>query len=105
MVDFLCQTGLGLQLKRSFCVYCRKGEQIKMSAKKLYRNPNDQMIAGVCSGLADYFNIDKTIVRLIFVLLFFLGSHGILVYLILWIVMPVRPPYLEGEILDDQDKK
>jgi len=76
-----------------------------MNAKKLYRKPNEQMIAGVCSGLAEYFSLDTTIVRLLFVLLFFLGGHGILIYLILWIVMPIKPPYLEGEILDDQDKK
>ena len=76
-----------------------------MSARKLYRKPNEQMIAGVCSGLAEYFSLDTTIVRLLFVLLFFLGGHGILVYLILWIVMPVKPTYIEGEILDDQEKK
>lgn len=76
-----------------------------MNARKLYRKPNEQMIAGVCSGLAEYFSLDTTIVRLLFVLLFFLGGHGILIYLILWIVMPIKPPYLEGEILDDQEKK
>jgi phage shock protein C len=76
-----------------------------MNTRKLYRKPNEQMIAGVCSGLAEYFSLDTTIVRLLFVLLLFLGGHGILIYLILWIVMPVKPPYLEGEILDDQEKK
>ena len=76
-----------------------------MNARKLYRKPNEQMIAGVCSGLAEYFSLDTTIVRLLFVLLFFLGGHGILIYLILWIVMPIKPPYLEGEILDDKEKK
>jgi len=76
-----------------------------MNARKLYRKPNEQMIAGVCSGLAEYFSLDTTIVRLLFVLLFFMGGHGILVYLILWIVMPVKPTYIEGEILDDQEKK
>lgn len=70
-----------------------------MNSKKLYRNPNDQMIAGVCSGLADYLGLDTTIVRLIFVLLFFLGGNGILIYIIMWIVMPIRPTYLEGDVL------
>jgi phage shock protein PspC (stress-responsive transcriptional regulator) len=46
------------------------------------------MVAGVCSGLGRYLNIDPTIVRLIFVLMFLLGGHGLLVYIILWIVMP-----------------
>lgn len=76
-----------------------------MNTRKLYRKPNEQMIAGVCSGLAEYFSLDTTIVRLLFVLLLFLGGHGILIYLILWIVMPVKPPFLEGEILDDHEKK
>jgi len=76
-----------------------------MNAKKLYRKPNEQMIAGVCSGLAEYFSLDTTIVRLLFVLLLLLGGHGVLIYVILWIVMPIKPPYLEGEILDDKDKK
>jgi len=54
-----------------------------MSTKKLYRNPNQQMIAGVCTGLADYLGLDLSIVRLIFVLLFFFGGHGILLYVIM----------------------
>ena len=71
-----------------------------MSTKKLYRNTNQQMIAGVCSGLADYFNLDVTVVRLIFVLLFFLGGNGILIYILLWILTPVRPSYIEGQAKD-----
>ena len=59
----------------------------KMATKKLYRNPNGQMLAGVCSGLAEYLDIDLVIVRLIFVLLFFFGGHGLLIYVILWILI------------------
>lgn len=73
-----------------------------MTTKKLYRKTNDQMLAGVCAGLADYLGLDLAIVRLIFVLLFFFGGHGILIYVILWILMPVQPPYLEGEFKDLQ---
>jgi phage shock protein C len=54
------------------------------------RSSNNKMIAGVCGGLADYLNLDPTVVRLIFMLLFFLGGHGLLVYLILWLVMPAQ---------------
>lgn len=68
-----------------------------MNTKKLYRKPNDQMIAGVCAGLADYLNLDLVIVRLIFVLLLLMGGHGLLIYVVLWILMPVQPPYIEGE--------
>ncbi len=76
-----------------------------MNNKKLYRKPNDQMIAGVCSGLAEYLGLDTTVVRLIFVLLFFLGGNGILIYIILWILMPLQPEYLEGEILKKENKE
>lgn len=59
-----------------------------MSNKRLVRSTDDVMIAGVCAGLANYFNIDPTIVRLIFALFFFSGGGGLFLYIILWIVMP-----------------
>jgi phage shock protein PspC (stress-responsive transcriptional regulator) len=82
-----------------FHVYIDEGE-LTMSNKKLYRKPNEQMIAGVCAGLAEYLGLDLTVVRLLFVLLFFLGGNGILIYVILWILTPVQPPYIEGEFKD-----
>ena len=48
-----------------------------MSNQKLYRSLSDRMIAGVCGGLAKYFNVDATLVRLVFLLLFFLGGSGL----------------------------
>jgi phage shock protein PspC (stress-responsive transcriptional regulator) len=57
--------------------------------KTLTRSKSDRMIAGVCAGLADYLNIDPTVVRLLFVLGFFLAGPGILIaYLIMAIVTP-----------------
>ncbi|THU41836.1 PspC domain-containing protein [Niastella caeni] len=55
---------------------------------RLVRNADDKIIAGVCSGLANYFHIDPVIMRIVFVLLFFTGGSGILVYLILWVAVP-----------------
>jgi phage shock protein C len=52
------------------------------------RSRSDKMIAGVCGGIARYFNIDPAIVRLLFVLSVFLGGVSPLVYVLLWIVMP-----------------
>ena len=46
------------------------------------------MVAGVCAGLANYINIDPTIMRILFVLIAFAGGASVLVYLIMWIVMP-----------------
>ncbi len=53
-----------------------------MERKRLYRNVNDKMLCGVCSGLADYFNIDPTLVRLAWVVLGFMGGSGLLAYII-----------------------
>ena len=58
--------------------------------KKLYRNINDKMITGVCSGLAEYLNIDPTIVRLIWALIGLSGA-GIVAYLIAAIIIPEKP--------------
>ena len=59
--------------------------------KKLYRSKSDVMIAGVCSGLANYLDVDPTAIRLAFVLLLFLALGGFWIYVILWIIMPVEP--------------
>jgi phage shock protein C len=48
------------------------------------------MIAGVCAGLANYFGLDPALVRLVFVLMLLFGGHGLLIYLILWVVMPLQ---------------
>ncbi len=55
--------------------------------RRIYRDPDDRMLGGVCSGLAAYTNMDPVIIRLIFVVLLFMGV-GVLAYLILWIVVP-----------------
>ncbi|MDR3666832.1 MAG: PspC domain-containing protein [Ignavibacteriaceae bacterium] len=60
--------------------------------KKLYRSAADKMIGGVAAGLGDYFDIDPTLVRLIFVLSVFIHGAGVLAYIIMWIVVP-RAPY------------
>lgn len=57
--------------------------------KKLFRNPLDKVIGGVCSGLAIYFNIDVVIMRIIFVVCLFLGSAGFWVYIFIWIAAPL----------------
>ncbi len=56
--------------------------------KRLYRNPNDAIIAGVCSGIAAYFNIDPLIVRVLWGASLFLGGGGLIAYIIFWIIMP-----------------
>ncbi len=56
--------------------------------KKLYRNPDDKVVAGVASGLAAYFAVDVAIIRLVFVLSFLFFGSGLLIYIILWLIAP-----------------
>ncbi len=62
-----------------------------MEYKRLYRSVNDRRITGVAGGIAEYFNVDPTLVRLGWVLAAFLIGGGILAYLIAWIVIPEAP--------------
>jgi phage shock protein C len=59
--------------------------------RKLYRSRANRTIAGVCCGLADYFCVDPTLIRVIFVVLNVLGGAGIVLYLLLWIIVPNEP--------------
>lgn len=59
--------------------------------KKLYRSRQNSMMAGICGGLGEYFNIDPSFVRIIFVLLFFAGGITFFAYLILWFIVPLAP--------------
>ena len=58
------------------------------NVKRLYRSRNDRMIAGVCAGLAEYLDIDPTIVRLLFVLGFVAGGATFWAYLVMMLVVP-----------------
>ena len=58
--------------------------------KKLYRNSQNRMVAGVCSGLAEYLNIDPTIIRVIWALVGLSGA-GILAYLVCALIIPEKP--------------
>ncbi len=60
-----------------------------MSAKRLTRSRDDRMLAGVCGGLGEYFNIDPTLVRLGFAFIFFVGAGSpFLLYLLIWLIVP-----------------
>lgn len=61
------------------------------SSRRLTRSSTDKKIGGVCAGLADYFDLDPTIVRVVWLLAVLFAGTGLLVYLILWIVLPMAP--------------
>jgi len=61
------------------------------SYKKLWRSRKERKIAGVCGGLAAYFNLDPFWMRIIFILFFLLGGSALLVYVLIWILVPLEP--------------
>ena len=93
---FCPQCGKEYSQRVNFCCHC--GAALTTPAfvpgKKLTRSRTDKKIAGVCAGLADYFDLDPTLVRVVWLLAIFFAGTGFLVYLVLWIVLPVAPPNL-----------
>ena len=61
------------------------------ATRKLYRSTTNRQVAGVCGGLAEYFNVDATLVRVLFVLLAVLGGSGLVLYVAMWIIVPKEP--------------
>lgn len=59
--------------------------------RRLYRSQQQKILGGVCGGLAEYFNVDVTLVRLLWILVTLIGGAGILAYIIAWIIVPVQP--------------
>ncbi len=56
------------------------------TAKRIYRDPQNKLIGGVCTGLGNYFNVDYSVIRIIWLLLFLFGGIGLLAYIIAWIL-------------------
>ena len=59
--------------------------------KRVYRSRQDRMVGGVCGGLGDYFDVDPTLIRLLFVLGTLAGGPGVVAYLILLVIVPLEP--------------
>lgn len=64
-----------------------------MENKKLFRSTRDRKLAGVCGGLAEYFNVDSTLVRALFIIVSCLAGSGLLIYILLAFIMPVDNIY------------
>jgi phage shock protein C len=82
----------------NYCYYCGARQQSPQAGapviqKRLMRSATDNKIAGVCGGLAEYMDVDPTVVRLVWVLVtFFTGIiFGIIAYFVAWLVMPLAP--------------
>jgi phage shock protein C len=68
--------------------------------RKLYRDEHKKVIGGVCAGLADYFSIDVSIIRLAFLLTLILKGGGVLIYIILWAVLPKKTFVFQNPVTD-----
>lgn len=75
----------------NLCAYCGRSVGYRATQKRLMRPRVGRKIAGVCAGFANYFDLDATLVRLIWLVIVIFGGTGLLAYIIGWIVMPEEP--------------
>jgi phage shock protein C len=68
-----------------------KKKETPQLRKQLYRSKNDRVLGGVAGGLGEYFDVDSTLIRIIFLILFFSGGSGVILYLVLWLIIPSKP--------------
>ncbi len=78
-----------------------KSKKEHFDLKNIYRSNTNKVIAGICGGLGEHFSIDPIIFRIIFVLLFINGGSGILIYFILWLIIPKEKG---GELKDNVEE-
>src|SRR3954465_11156036 len=80
--------GKVIQDDANLCAYCGKRVGAVAARRKLMRPRNAHNTAGVCAGVAEYFDLDVTLVRVLCLLIFLLGGTGLSAYIVGWIVMP-----------------
>ncbi len=83
--------GKAIQDDAQHCAYCGKRVAGNEPTRRLVRPRADRKIAGVCAGVAQYFDLDVTLIRVLWVLVVLLAGTGVLAYIICWIVMPNEP--------------
>mgnify|MGYP001406526881 CR=1 FL=1 len=59
--------------------------------KRLYRSRENKILGGVCGGIAEYFEVDPVLVRLLLIIVILAGGAGIIAYIIAWIIIPIEP--------------
>lgn len=90
---FCPQCGKEYPQRVNFCCQCGAAAAVPAVARqtKLYRSRTDEKIAGVCGGIAEYLEVDSTLIRLIWLAALLLAGWGFLAYIIAWIVIPEEP--------------
>jgi phage shock protein C len=90
--------GKVIQDDANVCAYCGVRVGAVTARKRLVRPRADRKIAGVCAGFAEYFDVDVTLVRLVWLFVVLVGGTGLLAYVIAWIVMPEEPLRLPAPV-------
>jgi phage shock protein C len=90
--------GKAIQDDANLCPYCGRRVGAVAGRRKLMRSRSDRKIAGVCAGFAEYFDLDVTVVRVVWLIVALFGGGGILAYIIAWIVMPEEPLLLPAPL-------
>ncbi len=83
--------GKVIQEDANVCAYCGKRVAVVEARRRLLRPQAGRQIAGVCRGFAEYFDLDVTVIRVVWLLVAIFGGSGFLAYIIAWIVMPEEP--------------
>jgi phage shock protein C len=88
--------GKAIQDDANLCAYCGKRVGSVLARKRLMRPRAERKIAGVCAGMAEYFDLDVTLVRVLWIVItFFTGIiFGVIAYIVAWIVMPEEPDHV-----------
>ena len=88
--------GKVIQDDANLCAYCGKRVGAVIARRRLVRPRANRKIAGVCSGIAEYFDLDVTLVRVLWLVITIFSAivFGIVAYIVAWIVMPEEPQYL-----------
>lgn len=90
LLDGLYRTAYNVVHKSEVTVDRKIVEKRKNHMKRIYKSQKEKMICGVCGGVAEYFNIDPTLIRLLFVIFGLTGS-GILAYIVAAVIIPMEP--------------
>jgi phage shock protein C len=89
--------GKSIQDDANVCAYCGTRVGSVVARQRLVRPREGRKIAGVCLGIAEYFDLDPTLIRLIWLVLIFGAGTGVIAYIIGWIVMPEEPYLLPAQ--------
>ena len=87
--------GKVIQDDANLCAYCGCRVGPVQCRKRLMRSRRERWIAGVYGGVAEYFDLDIVLIRVVWLIVAFFGGGGVVAYLVCWIVMPQEPEYVQ----------